>query len=103
MLGMSRVVAGDRMAFFEYMRIEKRADGIYFVAQPSGKAPTSFKLTKSGAALVVFENPAHDHPKIVTYRLEGKDGLVATLEGDEGGKHLKQDFRFQRVVAAAAK
>jgi len=101
MLGVSRVVSGDRMAFFEYMRIETRPDGIYYVAQPGGKPPTSFKLVRSGPALAVFENPAHDHPKVITYRLDGRNSMVAIIEGDENGKHRRQEFRFVRAAGPA--
>jgi len=96
MLGVSRTIARDRMVAFEFLRIEKRADGIYYVAQPGGRPPTAFKLTKSSANLAVFENPTHDHPKIITYELTDAKTLVATIEGDEGGKHVKQSFRFTR-------
>lgn len=98
MLGMSATVVQDRMVAFEFLRIEKRADGIYYVAQPGGRPPVDFKLTRSTATLAVFENPKHDHPKIITYRLEDAKTLVASIEGDEGGKHKKQEFRFQRIV-----
>lgn len=99
MLGVSRTIARDRMVAFEFLRIEKRADGIYYVAQPGGRPPTDFKLTQSSAGLAVFENPKHDHPKIITYRLEGAATLVATVEGDEGGRHKKQEFRFQKQAS----
>ena len=40
------------------------------------------------------ENPRHDHPKIIRYRLD--DGsLVAEVEGDEG----RQVFRFRDSTA----
>ncbi|MEP6961396.1 MAG: hypothetical protein ABI995_04925 [Acidobacteriota bacterium] len=47
------------------------------------------------------KNPQHDHPTIITYRLEGQQTLVATLEGDEGGQHKKQEFRFQGIADGA--
>lgn len=96
MLGLSRTIVRDRMVAFEFLRIEKRADGIYYVAQPGGRPPTDFKLSKSTATSAVFENPKHDHPKIITYRLEDARTLVAVIEGDEGGQHKKQEFRFCR-------
>jgi hypothetical protein len=96
MLGVSRTVVGERTVAFEFLRIEKRADGIYYVAQPNGRPPTDFKLTKSAAGLAVFENPKHDHPKIITYRLEDAKTLVASIEGDAGSK--RQEFRFTRVT-----
>lgn len=99
MLGVSRTIARDRMVGFEFLRIEKRAAGIFYVAQPGGRPPTDFKLTQSGATSAVFENPQHDHPKIITYRLEGADTLVARIEGDEGGRHKVQEFRFTKKLA----
>jgi hypothetical protein len=92
----SRTVVGERMVMFEYLRIVTKPDGIYYVAQPNGRPPTEFKLTKAEKGRVVFENPQHDHPKIITYRLDGADGLVATIEGDEKGQHKKQEFRFKK-------
>jgi hypothetical protein len=97
MLGVGRTAVGERIVAFEFLRIEKRADGIYYVAQPGGRPPTDFKLTRSSGTSAVFENPKHDHPKIISYRLEDTRTLVATIEGDEGGQHKKQEFRFQRV------
>ena len=99
MLGLSRTIARDRMVGFEFLRIEKRADGIFYIAQPGGRPPTDFKLTQSTETSVVFENPRHDHPKVITYRLDGPDTLVAKIEGDEGGQHKLQEFRFKRVPA----
>ncbi|MBI4909826.1 MAG: hypothetical protein HY820_39780 [Acidobacteria bacterium] len=98
MLGLSRTMVGERMVAFEFLRIEKRADGIYYVAQPNGRPPTDFKLTKSTSTLAVFENPKHDHPKIITYEIKESGTLVATIEGDERGQHKKQAFTFQRLA-----
>jgi len=95
MLGMSRTVARERMVAFEFLRIEQRADGIYYVAQPNGRPPTDFKLTKVEGKFAVFENPQHDFPKMITYRIDGEATLVATVEGDAG---KKQVFRFTRTA-----
>jgi hypothetical protein len=97
MLGMSRTVAGGRMVMFEFLRIEQRADGIFYVAQPKGRPPVDFKLTRSSEKEAVFENPQHDHPKRIAYRLQQDGSLVAHLEGEEKGKRVSQDFRFERV------
>ena len=99
MLGMSRTIRQDKMIAFEFLRIEKRPDGIYYVAQPGGRPPTDFKLTQSTEALAVFENPKHDYPKVITYRLEGGTTLVATTEGSSA-QPKKQEFRFQRLADA---
>ncbi|MFN0103242.1 MAG: DUF6265 family protein [Bryobacteraceae bacterium] len=96
MLGVSRTVAGSRMVAFEFLRIVQKDGEIYYIAQPDGRPPTEFKLTSASGAKAVFENPRHDHPKIITYERDADGNLLATIEGDEGGQHKKQQFRFRR-------
>jgi hypothetical protein len=96
MLGMSRTVAGSRTAEFEFLRIEQREDGIYYVAQPKGRCPaTDFKLTRAGAQEAVFENPQHDFPKRIIYRKTAEDSLTASIDAGEGSKAMT--FQFRRM------
>jgi hypothetical protein len=96
LFGVSRTVKGDRTVAFEFLRIEARPGGVYYVAQPGGGPATEFKLTRLEAGEAVFENPEHDHPKIIRYRSNPDGSLAAQIEGDEKGKHLVQDFAFHR-------
>ena len=96
MMGMSRTVAGDKTVEFEYLRIEQRADGVYYVAHPKARCPgTDFKLTRASATEAVFENPQHDFPKRIIYRKTGDDGLTATVDAGEGSKAIS--FVYQRI------
>lgn len=92
LLGMSRTVAGGRMVAFEYLRIIERNGETFYVAQPNGRPPTEFKLTSSTATKAVFENPANDFPKVITYELTVPGKLTATISAGE----KKQEFRFER-------
>ncbi len=92
MLGVARTIASGKIVGFEFLRIEGREDGVYYVAQPNGNPPTEFRMTRVSGSEAVFENPQHDHPKIIRYR-RSEDALVAEIEGDEG----KQQFRFEKV------
>lgn len=86
MTGMNRSVSRKGHASFEFLRIEQRPDGVVYVAQPGGGAPTEFRLTRSEGTLAVFENPAHDFPKRLAYRRVG-DALTARVDdGAEGGE-----------------
>src|SRR5262245_33485585 len=67
MLGLHRDVTGDRTVSFEFLRIEKTAEGIAYIAQPQGRPPTSFRLIDSSQARVVFENKTHDFPQRIIY------------------------------------
>ena len=96
MLGMGRTVSGGKTAEFEFLRIEQRDDGIYYVAQPNGQCPaTDFKLTRATGQQAVFENPAHDIPKRIIYKKLGDDSLTATIDGGEGTKEIT--FSYQRI------
>ena len=90
MLGMSRTVAGDKTVEFEYIRLEQRSDGVYYVAHPKARCPgTDFKLTGLTGVQAVFENPTHDFPKRVIYQ-KGSDGsLTASIDGGAGTKSIK--------------
>jgi hypothetical protein len=97
MLGMSRTVAGSKTAEFEYLRIEQRNEGIYYVAQPKGRCPaTDFKLTRSSTQEAVFENPTHDFPKRIIYRKTGEDSLTASIDGGEGTKQMTFTYRRKK-------
>jgi hypothetical protein len=97
MLGMGRTVAGDRTVEFEFLRLEQRADGIFYVASPKGRCPaTDFKLTRISGHEVVFENPAHDFPKRITYRKNSDGTLTATVDGGPGTK--AQTFNYLPIT-----
>ena len=96
MLGMSRTVAGSKTSEFEFLRIEQRDDGIYYVAQPKGRCPaTDFRLTRVTAQEAVFENPTHDFPKRIIYRKTADDAITASIDGGEGTKQMT--FAFRRM------
>ena len=93
LIGMSRTVVGDKTVEFEYLRIEQRADAIYYVAHPKARCPgTDFKLTRLAGQEAVFENPAHDFPKRIIYRKNSDGSLVATIDAGEGTK--SQSFSY---------
>ena len=89
-----------RTTSFEFMRIEARADGIFFVAQPGGRAPIDFKLAGEPGSDLVFLNPGHaDHLTRVIYRHGGNDTLNARVEGEDAGKTFAVDYPYRRASA----
>jgi hypothetical protein len=97
MLGMSRTTGGGKKPFFEFVRIEKRDAGIFYVAQPGGRTPpTEFRLVSSSATELVFENPLHDFPQRVRYRRDGGDAVVASIEGKQDGEERVETWRYAR-------
>jgi hypothetical protein len=96
MLGVNRTVASGRTVSYEFMRIHEDGGRLVFTAKPSGQAEASFPLARSGPRDVVFENPAHDFPQRVMYRLEN-DTLIGRIEGTRNGAPRSVDYPMRRV------
>lgn len=95
MLGISQTVRSGRTEF-EFLRIESVERGVVdYVAQPSGRPPTRFRLTDNSATHADFANPAHDFPQRIRYAREG-DVLTAEISG--GNPVRRIEFRFRRVA-----
>lgn len=98
MLGVSRVVRDGRMVAFEYLRIVAgNHGGLIFIASPSGQATAEFALARLGQSEVVFENPQHDFPQRVIYRLVDDEQLLGRIEGTIDGQPRAVDFPMARV------
>jgi Domain of unknown function (DUF6265) len=98
MLGISRTVVNGKTVEFEFTQIRQDEKGdIFFIAKPSGQPEATFKLIKGNATEVIFENPQHDFPQRVIYRLQGKDSLLGRIEGVSKGKEKSVDFPMTRA------
>lgn len=98
MLGLGRTVAEGKTVEFEFMQIRQEPSGsILFIAKPSGQAEATFKLIKGSNREVVFENPQHDFPQRVIYRIQGDGSLLGRIEGVSQGKEKSVDFPMNRA------
>lgn len=97
MIGMARTLRNGKTAGFEFLRIVQDESGIYYISKPSqNKEETSFKLVKYSPSEVVFENPAHDFPQRIIYRVD-KTNLFARIEGSNNGKAMGIDFPMTKA------
>lgn len=99
MLGMSRTVRGGSLASYETTMIREQGSVLAFEAHPSGQPPATFLSTSITESQVVFENPAHDFPQQIGYRLEGVT-LLAWIAGSLNGKTRRVEFPYTRGVCA---
>ncbi len=81
------------MFAFEYLRIVERDQGLVYIAQPGGKAPTEFVLTEISEGRAVFDNPRHDYPKRIVYELTQDGSLNTTIGYSTGGTPRRFDFK----------
>jgi hypothetical protein len=91
MLGVSHTVRGERTQDFEYLRIEHRPEGTFYVDQPSGKKDKENAYKFVGRTLdtadgrndeiFTFENTEVEFPQRIIYRRGTEGWLYATVEG----------------------
>lgn len=97
MIGVGRTLRNGKLADYEFLRIVENADGLAYVSRPSAnKEDTTFKLVRSATGELVFENPTHDFPQRIIYKLAGEK-LNARIEGTMNGKSRGIDFPYARV------
>ena len=97
MLGVGRTMKDGKTEFYEFLQIRERSDGIFYIAEPNGEKPVSFKLVKVNDSQAIFENPQHDFPQRIIYQKTIDGSLLASLEGTESGKPKRIEFSMKRV------
>lgn len=97
MIGLARMTRDDRTLSFEFMTITDDQGTLVFAAQPAGRPPTYFRAPILAPHEVTFENPDHDFPQRIIYRLSSPDQLFARIEGDRGGEVRGMDFPLRRT------
>jgi len=98
MFAVSRTVRDGRTVAFEYLRIaETDTHSLTLFATPSQQPPAQFDLASLTKTEVVFENPQHDFPQRIIYRLSDEDHLLGRVEGQSDGQLVAIDFPMTRV------
>ena len=93
MLGSAREGSADKVNHWEWMRIERGADGaLTFYASPKGAPPAAFKATSATANAITFTNPAHDYPQRIRYVLT-TTGIEAEISLADGTKPTRWTYR----------
>ena len=86
--------------FSETVSLEDRLDTLrYIVTVPNQnqEKPVAFILTKATENELLFENPEHDFPQKISYKLIGNDSLVAEVSAIVKGKEKKEIFRMKKI------
>jgi len=100
LLGKSYSLSGQDTMIFETMRLLQENDSLYYiptVSDQNGGLPVRFAATRISGKQLVFENPTHDFPQVITYTGINADSLVAEISGDASGASRKQQFPMKRV------
>jgi hypothetical protein len=97
-LGMSRTIEDGETVAYEFLRIAEDDEGVpALFALPSGQTATTFALLRQSDNEVAFENPGHDFPQRVIYRLTPGPTLIGRIEGTVNGEARSVDFPMEKV------
>ncbi len=101
LLGVGSTVYQGKAQSYEYLRIERRPDGVYYVALPSGQKEDAFKLvaikTDDQDTIFTFSNPQHDFPQTIIYRRATEGWLYAQVEGKLNGEAKQIIYPMRRI------
>ena len=93
MIGSGRTGTGDSVGHWEWMRIERGADGsITFYGSPKGAPAVGFKATEADGKSITFVNAGHDYPQRVRYVVT-ETGLDAEVSLANGSKPNRWNYR----------
>lgn len=86
MIGSGRTGQGETIRDWEWMRIERGADGaLTFYGSPKGATAVGFKATEANANSITFVNASHDYPQRVRYTATeaGLDAEISLVDGSK--------------------
>ena len=98
--GMSYIIKEKDTIVFENIRLVEEQDGLFYIPTVKNQndgLPVRFATKTISETQMVFENPKHDFPQIVSYTKITSDSLVAEISGTKNGQERRQTFPMKRV------
>ena len=59
--------------------------------------PIPFQMTKDEDSLIVFENPKHDYPTKIEYKLMKNSSIIAKVSGKQNGKVSSESYPMVKI------
>lgn len=98
--GKSYSLKGKDTVIYTSMRLAQEQNNLIYiptVKAQNGGQPVRFPLKTISKTMLLFENPEHDFPQMISYTKIGRDSLVAEISGTYKGKQEKEIFSMTRV------
>jgi len=93
MIGSGRDARSDTINHWEWMRIERAADGgVTFYGSPKGAPAVGFKAIQSDERSITFVNLSHDYPQRVRY-VRSASGIDAEVSLADGSNPNRWSYR----------
>jgi hypothetical protein len=97
MLGMSRASVSGELREYEFVMLKAVGSTLEYRVQAGKQPEVVFVAKHPSAKEAVFENPEHDFPKRVAYRMVTPDSIAAWIDGGEGDKGKRVEYPYHRV------
>lgn len=103
MLGASHTVIEGKTQDYAFLRLEPRADGVWYVAFTPGQPEVAFKMSgvatdkESGDTTIAFDNPRPGFPQHISYRRGAEGWLYAQVDGDVDGAARKVIYPMRHI------
>ncbi len=104
MVGVSQTTLRGKTVDFEYLRLESRPDGVFYIATQADRSEAAFRLgaqttAVGGDEVFTFVNtaPEVEYPQRIIYRRASEGWLYATVEGKIKGADKQVIFPMRRV------
>ncbi len=84
----------------EQVELMQNGEHLIYSATIKGEnndSPIPFQMTKDEDSLLVFENPKHEYPQKIQYKLKKNGSLVATVSGKQNGKNSAENYPMNKV------
>jgi hypothetical protein len=103
MVGAGHTVMKGKTQDYEFVRMEARADGLFFLVTPMGQKEQTFKLVDaqkdeaSSAQIFTFDNVSNEYPQHVIYRRGGEGWLYAGIDGMLNGQERRVIYPMRHL------
>lgn len=98
--GKSYIIKEKDTVVFENIRLVQEKDGLFYIPAVKNQndgLPVRFANKTISETQLVFENPQHDFPQVISYTKITPDSLVAEISGTKNGRERRQLFPMKRV------
>ncbi len=98
--GKSYILKEKDTVVFETIQLVQEQGRLFYIPTVKNQndgLPVRFSLKAISDTGLVFENPQHDFPQIISYTKISTDSLVAEISGRKNGQERKQTFPMRRV------
>ena len=98
--GKSYILKEKDTVVFENIQIVQDKKEVFYiptVKNQNGGLPIRFTAKTISEKQLIFENPGHDFPQVISYTKTGEDMLIAEISGTKNGQKRSQIFPMKRI------